>query len=124
MNDKINELYNNLDAKDKIINEQALEIARLRDWWSKTNVVIRREKELMMNDNALLYITDLEQKIELLQNDLDGANSKLSDLMKSHLKAIEYIKKDEFVDYIPNSKSYLRLMKIRCDLLQILGVKE
>ena len=29
MNDKINELYNNLDAKDKIINEQALEIARL-----------------------------------------------------------------------------------------------
>lgn len=25
----VNELYNNLDAKDKIINEQALEIARL-----------------------------------------------------------------------------------------------
>lgn len=31
MNDKINELYNNLDAKDKIINEQALEIARLKE---------------------------------------------------------------------------------------------
>lgn len=39
-------------------------------------------------------------------------------------KAIEYIKRDEFVDYIPNSKSYLRLMKIRCDLLEILGDKE
>ena len=26
----VNELYNNLDAKDKIINEQALEIARLK----------------------------------------------------------------------------------------------
>lgn len=27
----VNELYNNLDAKDKIINEQALEIARLKE---------------------------------------------------------------------------------------------
>lgn len=30
MNEKINELHNTIDAKDKIINEQVLEIARLK----------------------------------------------------------------------------------------------
>ena len=40
MNDKIEELYNNLDAKDKIINEQALEIARLKKIAHKMHLYI------------------------------------------------------------------------------------
>ena len=31
-----------------------------------------------------------------------------------------YINREEFIDYIPNTKNYMRLMKIKCDLLQIL----
>ena len=61
-NEKINELYNKIDAQDNMINKQALEISKLR------------------------------KEIELLQNDLDNANSKLSDLTKSHLEAIKCIK--------------------------------
>ena len=38
----INELYNDLDAKDKIINEQALEIAKL-------NAEMKNYKELQTN---------------------------------------------------------------------------
>ena len=75
----VNELYNNLDAKDKIINEQALEIANLNK---------RLENEQKVVEEYL----KLEDDYELLYNDLDNANSKLSDLMKSHLEAIESIK--------------------------------
>lgn len=31
MNEKINELHNTIDAKDKIINEQVLEISKLKE---------------------------------------------------------------------------------------------
>ena len=41
-NSLINELYNDLDAKDKIINEQALEIAKL-------NAEMKNYKELQTN---------------------------------------------------------------------------
>ena len=61
---------------------------------------------------------------EVILNELDILEKQVEDYQTRFDKAIEYIKKDEFVDYIPNSKSYLRLMKIRCDLLEILGDKE
>ena len=38
----VNELYNNLDAKDKIINEQALEIARLNNIINEKDYKIKR----------------------------------------------------------------------------------
>ena len=42
----VNELYNNLDAKDKIINEQALEIARLKEAIYKALKMVSNEKYL------------------------------------------------------------------------------
>lgn len=40
MNDKINELYKTIEAKDKIINSQALEIARLKKIAKKMHLYI------------------------------------------------------------------------------------
>lgn len=37
----VNELYNNLDAKDKIINEQVLEITRLKETLLDIKVLIQ-----------------------------------------------------------------------------------
>ena len=78
-NDKISELYKKIEAQDKIINTQALEIANLKvknthieQLWKETNVIIRNEKTLAINDNAMNYILNLEQRID---------------------KAIEYIQK-------------------------------
>lgn len=48
----INELYNDLDAKDKIINEQALEIAKL-------NAEMENFKELQ---------TNIEKAIEIIES--------------------------------------------------------
>lgn len=62
----VNELYNNLDAKDKIINEQALIIARLKEW-----------KEDLLNENielenirkeAIEYIKELQNSCIVFSN--------------------------------------------------------
>lgn len=109
MNDKIEELYNNLDAKDKIINDQALEIANLNK---------RLENEQKVVEEYL----KLEDDYELLYNDLDNANSKLSDLMKSHLEAIEYIKENIKGNYF---RRYEDEIYRYCDeLLEILGDRD
>lgn len=47
----INELYNDLDAKDKIINEQALEIAKL-------NAEMENYKELQTNIGKAIEIIE------------------------------------------------------------------
>lgn len=52
MNDKINELYNNLDAKDKIINEQVLEIARLKEKIENVKNYIKWHYDLGTKDNV------------------------------------------------------------------------
>lgn len=52
MNDKIEELYNNLDVKDKIINEQALEIARLREKIDNVKNYIKWHYDLGTKDNV------------------------------------------------------------------------
>ena len=70
----INELNNKIDAQDKIINEQALEIARLKE-----------KSEILEENNKLL----IQQKYQMYK-DLDIAYDKID-------KAIEYIK-----NYLPN----------------------
>ena len=86
MNDKINELYNNLDAKDKIINEQALEIARLKD----------REKEIMdkyfyqskyaseMEDKYITENVKVKEAIKYINNAsyFDGSSMCANDLLQ------------------------------------------
>ena len=48
MNEKINELYNKIDNQDKIINEQTLEIARLKQQKNKALKYIEEtEKEFV-----------------------------------------------------------------------------
>lgn len=63
----VNELYNNLDAKDKIINEQVLEIARLKDDKKRAREYIKKYQEIQAKycyvdfDNE-----DIETLLELL----------------------------------------------------------
>ena len=68
--------------------------------------------------SKILYYSDIHPADTVFINNI------IYDLEQKLDQIRKYIKRDEFVDYIPNSKSYLRLMKIRCDLLKILGDKE
>ena len=52
MNKEIEMLYKNLDAKDKIINDQALEIARLKE---KINKATELTKNLLKTENRGYY---------------------------------------------------------------------
>ena len=47
----------------KAISNLLNENERLSKWWQQTNVIIKNEKSLMINDEAMLYIDNLEQKI-------------------------------------------------------------
>ena len=54
----VNELYNNLDAKDKIINEQALEIAQLKERFERLvqehiDTITRNEEKQQRIDKAI-----------------------------------------------------------------------
>lgn len=80
MNEKINELHNTIDAKDKIINEQALEIARLKKIAHKMHLYIflhsDNEQEiydelgLTDEENAILgYIGQFEIKLGDKENE-------------------------------------------------------
>ena len=64
----VNELYNNLDAKDKIINEQALEIARLN------------------------------KQVEMLKDYGEKCGDRRNELYDKIDKAIEHCKSNMFVD--------------------------
>ena len=71
----VNELYNNLDAKDKIINEQALEIARLKE---------ELENDIDRYEDTISYQLGFDKGKEYLQQRID--------------KAIEYIKPYRVID--------------------------
>lgn len=63
-NDLINELNNKIDAKDKIINEQVLEIARLKDDIKNLRFAIKIQHQMIDEligkiDKARDYIKDL-----------------------------------------------------------------
>jgi len=67
MNDKINELYNKIDAKDKIINEQVLEIARLKELCNKYEEEHKTTFETWVKGQKVL--TELE---EYLNKEIDN----------------------------------------------------
>ena len=77
-NDKISELYKKIEAQDKIINTQALEIARLKN-----------KCEILEENNKLL----IQQKAQMYE-DLDIAYDRID-------KAIEYIEQLPFNDLTP-----------------------
>lgn len=58
----VNELYNNLDAKDKIINEQALEIARLKE-------IIYKARKMIFDNYGVLDKYELELLDDVLKGD-------------------------------------------------------
>lgn len=92
----------------------------------KIDKIIEENKELnkrLENEQKVVeeYLK-LEDDYELLYNDLDNANSKLSDLMKSHLEAIEYIKENIKGNYF---RRYEDEIYRYCDeLLEILGDRD
>lgn len=63
MNEKINELYNKIEAQDKIINEQTLEIAKLKLKIKKAKIKI---DVMFGNGNEQTIIDDLLQLDEIL----------------------------------------------------------
>ena len=57
LNNKINELYKIIDAKDNIINQQALEIARLNEditWWTNRFNAVERDNRNLKEEIARL----------------------------------------------------------------------
>ena len=72
----VNELYNNLDAKDKIINEQALEIASLQQRYNALLEAHKIQEEL------------LEDKDEII-NDNQNAKYTIQELIKTNETLIQ-----------------------------------
>ena len=102
MNKEIELLYKTIEAKDKIINEQALEIARLKG-----------KSEILEENNKLL----IQQKQQMYE-DLDIAYDKID-------KAIEYIKENDLYVYIPDNDLNMDYEELANDkLLELLGDKE
>lgn len=70
MNKQIEELYNKLDAQDKIINEQVLEIARLKEKIDKAREYLKKREEdnmccsvcSVMSDDLLEILGDEENE--------------------------------------------------------------
>lgn len=59
MNKIIEELYDKIDAQDKIINEQVLEIARLKEEKAKVIEYIKNKlSSLNMNKSAIMRIVE------------------------------------------------------------------
>lgn len=63
MNKEIEMLYKNLEAKDKIINEQALEIARLKGTIDKA---IELTKNLLKTEDRGYYQILFKEQLEVL----------------------------------------------------------
>lgn len=68
MNETIETLYNNLDAKDKIINEQALEIAKLKEEKKKAIEYINTTDKWLcrVNDNLCVETIGKDKLLEIL----------------------------------------------------------
>lgn len=63
MNKEIEILYKNLEAKDKIINEQVLEIARLKE---KINKATELTKNLLKTENRGYYQILFKEQLKVL----------------------------------------------------------
>ena len=118
MNETIETLYNNLDAKDKIINEQALEIARL----NKQLNCKERLTKLMPPDTEFIILS--KSDYERQEKDIEEIALELQDKID---KAIEYINnlRDESAErqgfyncfpddlYIPNIEKLLEILEYK-----------
>ena len=62
----VNELYNNIDAKDKIINEQALEIARLKEDKNKAKEYIKSNYRVLLLTDPPREAFDINELLEVL----------------------------------------------------------
>ena len=102
-NDLINELNNKIDAQDKIINTQALEIARLNE----------RINNYENPDDMTLMFMWCDEK----------AKDKIKDLQTKIDKAIKYIKEHQEKQFAFNFEYALRDNEIDI-LLEILGDKD
>ena len=100
-NQLIEELYKTIEAKDNIINNQVLEITRLKG-----------KCEILEENNKLL----IQQKAQMYE-DLDIAYEKID-------KAREYIKHSQSYGTMAQVMPHLKPYVNGDDLLKILGDKE
>lgn len=107
-NELVDALYKTIDAQNKTINEQALEISQLKE---------ELENDIYRYEDTISYQLGFDKGKEYLQQRID--------------KAIEYIKNNSlyYENYDYNEEDELELKyvyddKAREDLLEILGDKE
>lgn len=132
MNELIDELYNKLDAKDKIINEQALEIAKLngqiikgmeivRDYNGRLIDVATLIKQLKGSARAQACIWELNDLLEIIES---GTKKPVVD-MKGLYEAIkagrlEVDITEELYNYL---KTYIPTEKSNNPITSFYGVK-
>lgn len=77
--------------------------------------------ELQQENQQLKLDYELYKDNHIYKNyEVETKNNTIKQLEEVIEEVREYINRVEFTDYIPNTKNYMRLMKIKCDLLQIL----
>ena len=114
----MNELYNKLDAKDKIINEQALEIAKLNGRLIDAATLI---KQLKGSARAQACIWELNDLLEIIES---GTKKPVAD-MKGLYEAIkagrlEVDITEELYNYL---KTYIPTEKSNNPVTSFYGVK-
>lgn len=116
-NDLINELNNKIDAQDKIINNQVLEIARL----NKLLNCKERLTKIMPPDTEFIILS--KSDYERQETDIEEIALELRDKIE---KAIEYINKRMVHEgeYWIRKAYHFRNTEYGKDLLEILGGKE
>lgn len=119
LNDQINELNNKIDAQDKIINTQALEIARLKE----ENLEIARLRPLVdllkeENNGVRKSFNDLQQKTDEAIESIKTIKQHYEELKKAPFEDSVFINNMLRQSFILSIESYLDLF------LEILGGKE
>ena len=72
MNEKINELYSKIDNQDKIINEQALEIAFLNLKINKARLYIAKTSILDIEDKSIPVVIKMLNEIDEILGDKEN----------------------------------------------------
>lgn len=132
MNELIDELYNKLDAKDKIINEQALEIAKLngqiikgmetvRDYNGRLIDAATLIKQLKGSARAQACIWELNDLLNIIES---GAKKPVADIkgLYEAIKAgrLEVDITEELYNYL---KTYIPTKKSNNPVASFYGVK-
>ena len=129
MNETIDELHNKIDAQDKIINNQALEIARLKE---QINIYENPDDLTLMfmwcDEKAKNKIKKLQQAKDKLQNDYQEARDRIDEFKLTITVQQQQI--DELINRIDKAIEFLHNntmighCKEHYELLEILGDKE